>query len=98
MKTTNNKKNIKASSNKKNLKNFYNKYLRFSVMELTVSAIFFALYLLFGVFSIKIAGVMRISLDFVILGFMGMILGPFRGVFLCLISDLILQLIQGIGY
>jgi uncharacterized membrane protein len=76
---------------------FYQKYVKISVFEMVISAVFFSLYIIFGIFPIKIPGVMQIGLDFVILALMGLILGPIKGVFLCLISDLFTQLIKGIA-
>ena len=76
---------------------FYKNNIKMSVKDITVSAIFVALYILFGVFPIKIPGVMRIGLDFVVLAIIGLILGPYKGLFVTLIADLITTLINGIG-
>ena len=79
------------------MSSFYNKYLKIFITDLTIFSIFLPLYILFGLFQINFLGIMQLGFDFIILGFMGLIFGPFKGVFLCLISDLILQLIKGIG-
>ena len=78
------------------MRNFYKRNIKMSTIDITISAIFVSLYIIFGVFPIKIPGVMRIGLDFVVLAIVGLILGPYKGVLVCMIGDLITTLINGI--
>lgn len=79
------------------MNNFYQKHIKISILELVISAVFLSLYIIFGLFPIVIPGVMHIGFDFVILALMGLILGTFKGLFLCILSDAFTILIKGIA-
>ena len=78
------------------MRNFYKRNIKMNTIDITISAIFVSLYIIFGIFPIRIPGVMRIGLDFIILAIIGLILGPYKGILVCMIGDFITTLINGI--
>ncbi|MCP4336736.1 MAG: ECF transporter S component [Mycoplasma sp.] len=80
-------------------KQFYWKYIKIDIQDITLSGVLIGLYLISGKFiELNFQGIMHVGITFVFLIMFGIFFGPIKGVFFSLIADTFKMLITtGVG-